>query len=214
MTNSDEPSFDADWLRQLIEDRHVLKDGGWKRFSAEALHCMSSSIRVRAFRHKTPLTIADELAPLRNEAARMAFEPLLDCLRERREFYARKARAYELDREQPHGRDMARAPWDSVLRIDHALWSLGLVAPLLTPLSTPEPPTTWRDHAVDLAREFVLWHRIIQPDKPMGISEGGPVATYVAAVVPFITGEAPSVGAVARFLKENKELINSRDAAA
>jgi hypothetical protein len=59
----------------------------------------------------------------------------------------------------------------------------------------------WRDVAVGIASVFVSIMKWNNPKLPFGLSNDGPVPRFVAAVVPLITDENPSVENVAQHLK-------------
>ena len=62
---------------------------------------------------------------------------------------------------------------------------------------------SWKGQAVHLAQEFVQHYRECNPEGSIGLATNGPVAAFVRAVIPLITGEKPKQGTVALYLKEH-----------
>jgi len=63
----------------------------------------------------------------------------------------------------------------------------------------------WRHIAVGISDDFCEAMRPTNPTLPLGRSNDGPVPRFVAAVIPGITGEHPSVQNVGKHLKENRD---------
>lgn len=63
----------------------------------------------------------------------------------------------------------------------------------------------WHYFAFELAEEFRMAARRANRGRPLGLSNQGPVASFVAGMVPYITGETPSVEAVARELQREQK---------
>ena len=60
----------------------------------------------------------------------------------------------------------------------------------------------WHDVAERVASDFKIAMIETMGPRNLGLSNEGPIPRFVAAVIPQITGEHPSVGAVGKFLKE------------
>ena len=58
----------------------------------------------------------------------------------------------------------------------------------------------WRDVAPFIGTSLIGAIQIENPDYKIGISEGGPVTRFVAAIIPLITGDEPSEANVRRCL--------------
>jgi hypothetical protein len=60
----------------------------------------------------------------------------------------------------------------------------------------------WHSYTEILSGSFKLAMAGANPDREFGQSNDGPVARFVAAIIPHITGETPTVGAVSKRLKD------------
>ena len=118
-----------------------------------------------------------------------------------------------------HLEDMRKAPdWDNIhLLIEPSMFGYPvedrhtfltsatkhitelLEAPQVAHISPPQV-TKWRDLAIQMFTDFREAMASTNA-KVVGISEKGPAALFLAAVIPLVTGETPSNGNVAEHLK-------------
>ena len=73
----------------------------------------------------------------------------------------------------------------------------------LVPMTTAMAPSEkWRDLAVALSDAFVNALRPNNPHRIFGRSNDGPVPRFVSAIIPHVTGDAPTTLAVGKVLKD------------
>jgi hypothetical protein len=204
--------LDGKWLRGFLLDKKVRKPRAKWELSDLALACLAANISVRAERHRAPLSPDLIIAPFLGTEAQDAAASVREGLERRREA---AGLALTFWQERPaHDHDKStqiERIGTAIANIDAALSALDQVAPILKPAIWPRSPTTWRHHAVELARDFVRRVRECQPaDYSIGLATDGPVAAFVHAVIPLVTGEEPKLNNVAVFLKENAKEILQR----
>ncbi len=200
-----EGGFTTAWLKSLMAEKRVLKGGHWKEFSSEALQHLVSDISSRAFCHLHPPQSAPELQSLHDEDGIEAAQVLLASLSARRNTLRRLLAINEFRQHDPCNVALALKNSEAIALLEAAIEAVDNVMPLLSAQERPVVQLRWQDHACSLAECFMRWRRIIQPELPVGLSIDGPVATFVASVMPFITGDKPSVSAAGTFLKRNME---------
>jgi hypothetical protein len=73
---------------------------------------------------------------------------------------------------------------------------------------------SWHDFAFDLAQAYIFAVQVAWPqERTLGISNDGPVARFVAALVPYLTGQAaPTANAVSVHLKQQLRARRARGA--
>ena len=71
-----------------------------------------------------------------------------------------------------------------------------------SPATACAPAPTWRTFARALAGDFDAAMRPANPGMRGGIGHDGPLARFIAAVVPILTGEHPAPGTVTNVLKD------------
>jgi hypothetical protein len=62
----------------------------------------------------------------------------------------------------------------------------------------------WHDYAFNLGARFRHAMEKGNPGLKLGTSNDGPVARFVAAAIPYVSGEMPAVAAVARHLQREE----------
>ena len=71
-------------------------------------------------------------------------------------------------------------------------------------LSDPtKPPVSWHKITGRLVLEFLTAVRSTNPNLELKVSNDGPIARFVAAITPLITGETPNRNAVARWIQRD-----------
>lgn len=202
--------LDGKWLRGFLSDKKVRKPRAKWELTDLALACLAANISVRAARHRAPLSPNVIIAPFLGTETQDAAATVREGLERRREA---AGLALTLWQERPaHDHDKSTQVeriGGTIANIDAALSALDHIAPILKPAISPRSRTAWRHHAVELARDFVMRMRECQtPDYSIGLATNGPVAAFVHAVIPLVTGEEPKLNNVAVFLKENaKEIL-------
>ena len=197
---------DAKWLRAFLSENGVRKPNARWDLSDEALISLGWDITNAAFRAKlfdTPAQLATIAAAVQETETRILVELLSERLEVRRAAF--------LELKSQSGKLSARTFVDLIAKVDAISLVLEQGGPALAPLMPGlHPCTTWRDHAVELAQAFVGWIRDCNPGHRIGISPRGPVAAYIWAVTPLVTGDRPSLDSVAGYLQEHREEILKR----
>ena len=196
-------------MKSLLITAGVLKAGHWKEFSKEAVAALAADVRSLAWRHRHPTQAAPQLQSLHDEDGVAAAEVLKDSLRARRETWNCFLQVNQDRAHDPHNQALARGCAEVITKLDTAIAAIDDVAEFLVPKSRPIPKTGWQDYAIETAKAFLSWRRIVQPEKVMGISAEGPVSVYVSAVMPFITGETVTIQKVGSFLKKHSDEMRS-----
>jgi hypothetical protein len=206
----DQPArvLDGKWLRGFLLEKKVRKPRAKWELSDLALACLAANISARAKRHRVPLSPNRFTSPFLGTETQDAAATVREGLERRREATV-LALAFWQD-ELAHDWNLPTQVerfGGVIAKIDAALSALDQVAPILKPAIWPRSLTTWRHHAVELARDFVMRMGECQPAHPVGLGTNGPVAAFVHAVIPLVTGEEPKLANVAVFLKEHAEEI-------
>jgi hypothetical protein len=100
--------------------------------------------------------------------------------------------------------NLARSRIDTLLAAVEAVCELELYHPVAPGRKQ------WHGFASNVAFDFGVCLKRANPGLTIRISNDGPPARYVAVVVPYITGEKPTVTAVARELQRQKNQLVRR----
>jgi hypothetical protein len=198
-------AWDANWLRTFLLEKRVRKPKARWDLSDKALLLLAVNIFVRAEHHRAPPTPHPAVAAFQDAETQDAAEFVREGLEKRRAAATLTLAAWNGHPDpdyDPYKRTQIERVSETISKITVALSALADVAPILKPAACWPPRTTWHHHAVDLARDFVR-RAECQPGYRMGIAIEGPVAAFVCAVIPLITGEEPKQNNVAGFLKEH-----------
>jgi hypothetical protein len=196
----------ATWLRMVHSEKRVRKAGAKWDLSDNALTALYVDISVKAKLHRAPPQPHPALVSFLDTETELAAGVLREGLEGRRRAALLTLAEWENLPRYDQSVQLERIPF-MIAKIDAALSALDEVAPILKPAAWPMPRLTWRHYAVDLAKHFVRRMRECNPGHSIGIGAEGPVAAFVRAVVPFITGEEPTQNNVAVFLKEHAAQI-------
>ena len=138
--------------------------------------------------------------------------------------FAERHLGYLVQSADPHGEAIQRAMDDLVAKLAEArpvlverrgkadiaaLDRLAEAAALARPLAWSWGPLAiahcrWHGHAAELADAFRVAMRSTNPDLELGLSNDGPLVRFLAFVIPQITGEEPSMDAIARHLQRRR----------
>ena len=102
-------------------------------------------------------------------------------------------------------------PHDARLKVLNALAAALEAVTRLEDHDAPRRVEQWHEFARDLGLLFRAVMRRANPELELGLSNDGPIGRFVAAVIPFITGETPSVESVARHLQRQEVNIRRGD---
>lgn len=201
-----DPGLNGQWLDRLLTEKNVRKPNAKWQLSKFSLHALAVDIAVKALHHRKPPKPSDTVLAFADEYGEAAANVLRESLLRRREGALSALEQWKSLTSWDKEEQLTR--WQNkIARIDAALLHLDEMMPLLRPYKLPCPKTDWHHHATSLASHFVRRLRECNSDIDVGLSNHGPVAAFVAAVIPFITGETPNLGTVAAFLKENREKV-------
>lgn len=189
MLGDDRPDkLTGPWLRELLDRNRVVRGQGLAHRppSIRECHWLAESLNSLGFMAK---------AELWRRSLRQALDMLEESLPRERDYWVARLRE-----------------WSGVMRLgavariqalDTLAGGIEAVRRLKDYDATP-PVEQWHDFAPDLARMFREAMERANPGLRLGLSDKGPVAQYVAAVIPYITGDRPTSNAVARHLQRQK----------
>ncbi len=184
MTSDPPAELTGAWLRALLERERVVRGSHLPPSNCDKLARNLAGYRELCARDA------------RRQQLRSAIDKLRGLLPGEIEHMRRIAASYRANGEHPEdvalvlrqivtAQDFLAGAWET--------WRVG-ICPIV-------PLGRWQDFAWSLAGQFRDAMEAANPGIVLQLSNDGPVARYVAAVVPHITGERPSVGAVAKFLQ-------------
>lgn len=197
-------------LWELLLEKGARKPRAKWTLSNGALALLAWNVGIRAQHHHGlqparpayVATLRDPGAHETAEALREHVERRLAAMRQAHERWEGEPTAHPLRTDMLEGTEQDMALLRNLLLV------LENTEPALRTGATPLKLKGWRDHAISLAQAFVEHYRNDNPGRrPIGISEGGPVASFVWAVVPLITQEAPTLNYVTVYLKEHAQEI-------
>jgi hypothetical protein len=205
-----DPRMNARWLRAFLSEKEVRKLKVKWDLSDKALLFLAVDIFVRAHYHRNP----PPLHPYAEAYAgatetRYYAEWLLERLEK---LHSAGIPALAVWHGLPDD-DPSKPAWiescnEHISRLAAAIAALAAVVPHLKSSGLwPPRRATWRDHAVALAQHFVDRIRECNPGHQIGVSDDGPVTSFVRAVIPLITEETPTQGDVYGFLNEHRAEI-------
>lgn len=201
------PEFTGAWLRHLIESQNVLK-GSYKTPSALRLHAIAERLETfRALAHleETGARAAD--GP--NVKAKQALDVLsevLPILKSRSEEWIAKCRDLALSPDEyPVIRDLIDA--DDCLANFIRSVAAASTSPIIRPAFSAVPRVlSWKDFALEISEAFREVLQATNPGKKVGVANGGPVARFIVAVAPHVTGEELKPESVGRTLRDEDKL--------
>ena len=186
------PDLNMTTLRALLTDRGVKKPHARWELSETSMMGLLVAVQTRAINILNPFE--SPIPSFHDPEGEQAALTLIDHLNRRR---ADAVHAVER-------RSHRRGRWiGMIFSLDKAIADAEAMLLLLRPVRQWPTPVGWHDHAPGLADLFVRFYCESNPAMPPpGLSDAGPVAGFVAAIIPYVTAETPSVNAVRKRLSE------------
>jgi hypothetical protein len=199
----------AESLRQFLLQKNVKKPRARWDLSDQALNSLVSTILVAAELHHEFPRPDPTVACFSEDAMRLtreAISALREVLPLARDQPVRVREYWEQRTDDHPFKAALLAHADNMIeQIDKVIANVASLEGFLgCPIQRLEALRSWRDHAVQLAQEFVRHYRECNSGRSIGLATDGPVAIFVAAVTPLITGERPTPNNVAGYLKGHR----------
>ena len=185
------PPITSEWLQDLFRDkkRRILRGQRTptdKDLSDLATNLVGLQITAE-FGH---LWAADNQARRETLGAIRLLLPRISVTRQRMEEIVEYVKQYDLKIIYKTDRDMFRRLESDLTRLRNS-----------SRMALSPPFESWREFAPTIAKHFVSAMAGANPDLQFGVSNEGPVARFVVAIVPMITGETVNEARVAQYLK-------------
>jgi hypothetical protein len=210
----EDPRMNATWLRTFLKEKEVRKPNAKWDLDDKAMLMLAVDIFVRANYHHHPppadpkFEVYVDISRTR-DLAELALEGLEALHSASTQGLATWHELPDLD---PSKLTQIERCNEHISRLASAIAALADVVPHLQPLPRQRlSQRPWTDHAIALARHFVIRKRNCNPGHYTGFSNPGPVVSYVRAVVPLITGDTPTDGDIYTFLYPHKTEILKPD---
>lgn len=207
MSNYDPLEFSGSWLRDLIERQNVLTDN-YIVPSALRLHAIAERLNLlRALVHIEEIELRNEdILPSKAMAALATLADVLPQIQEKWEEKLSYFRDLGLKADQLVPlKDLENNHRHLETIIESVVAAQKNI--LLRPAFASVPMVhCWHDFAAEVANDFRDAVLASNPGlRILGNSNNGPVARFLVAVAPHVTGEKPNTEAVARFLRRASE---------
>lgn len=195
-TGAQSAEIDAEWLTKLLEKNKVVRSGPSPK--PERIATAAKKLSSARFVAEVQSKVRNETGPLYTKATEA-----LHALRETLPLIAS-----EMSEIQNRWHGAAVADHASATKKD--LVSMQKIAARLEPalsffsgknVKIPAA-SAWRDIASDLADVYSK----MMDGSAIGLTDNSPAPRFVATVIPFVTGETPTVGNVAKHLRDARKL--------